>query len=401
MKILHWDEMFHPNFGYQINVLSKFQVKQGHEVVIMTSDKIEEHPTFAKFGNKVNIQFEDKKFSEKYGVKIIRLPIHRVISGRVIYKRGYLKRIIDEKPDIMLCHTNDTLSGINITRNYRRFNFPIVFDNHMLEMASRNSFRKIFRFFFRKFVTPIITRNNLIVIRTQDDDYVNKQLGVPSRLTPFISFGSDTTIFKPDKRIREEFRNANGINSDDFVVIYAGKLTEAKGAKLLADAIKQKFLTNREIVFIVVGNAKGQYEVEALSIMQQSENKIIHFPTQKYDNLPEFYQASDLCLFPKQCSLSFYDAQACGLPVIAEDNNINVDRLSHDNGLVYEQNNVEDLKKKIMQIANMDKDEYDRLSQNAYKFVKDSYDYKDIAEKYTKILIEEYNRFHGKEGWNK
>lgn len=46
MKILHWDEMFHPSFGYQINVLTKFQVAQGHDVTIFSSDKIEEHPTF-------------------------------------------------------------------------------------------------------------------------------------------------------------------------------------------------------------------------------------------------------------------------------------------------------------------------------------------------------------------
>lgn len=31
MRIVHLDQMFHPDFGDQINILPKYQVKQGHE----------------------------------------------------------------------------------------------------------------------------------------------------------------------------------------------------------------------------------------------------------------------------------------------------------------------------------------------------------------------------------
>lgn len=396
MKILHWDEMFHPTFGYQINVLTKFQVKQGHEVIIMTSDRINEHPAFANFGNNVNIEREDKFFSDTHGVKIVRLAIHRVVSGRVIYKQGYLKRITQEKPDIIMCHTNDTLSAIRITQKLKYINTPIVFDNHMLEMSSKNIFSRYFRIYFKLFVTPIIKKNNLIVIKTQDDHYVNKFLGIPNRLTPYISFGTDTTMFYPDIKNKKKFRKANNIDDDDFVVLYTGKLTEAKGGKILAEALKKRFITNRKLVFVIVGNVIGIYGNEVQKIFNESENKIIRFQTQNYVDLPKFYQAADLCVFPKQCSLSVFDAQVCGLPVIAEDNNINIDRLSHNNGLVYKKGNIDDFRKKILYIAELSKENYQILSKNSYDYTQKNFDYKDIAERYTKILSDEYEKYQSR-----
>lgn len=393
MRILHWDEMFHPSFGYQINILPKYQVKQGHEVIILTADKIDKHPTFAKFGNNDNIEQEDEIYMNTYGVKIIRLPIHRVVSGRVIYKKGYIKRIQELEPDVIMCHTNDTLSSIRITQKYKSLNIPIVFDNHMLEMASKNPLSKFFRLYFRTFVTPIIIKNKLTVIRTQDDNYVNKHLRIPEEQTPFISFGSDTTLFHPDSKEKQDFRNKYNIKEDEFVVVYTGKLTEGKGGKLLGKAFKDRFDIDKNIVLVVVGNFNGTYEKEVEEMFNQSQNRIIKFTTQKYINLPIFYQMADLCVFPKQCSLSFYDAEACGLPVVAEDNNINIDRLSHNNGFVYMSDDVNDFRKKILMCAQLSQEEYHTISQNAYRFVKENYDYEGIANQYTEVLINEYEQF--------
>ncbi|MFJ5717802.1 glycosyltransferase family 4 protein [Neobacillus sp. NPDC093127] len=394
MRILHWDEMFHPSFGYQINVLPKYQVKQGHEVIILTSDKIDKHPTFAEFGNNDNIIQEDEIYMTKYGVKIIRLPIHKVVSGRVIYKKGYIKRIKDLEPDVIMCHTNDTLSSIRITQRYKSLNIPIVFDNHMLEMASKNPLSKIFRLFFRTFVTPIIIKNKLIVIRTQDDNYVNKHLGIPEEQTPFISFGSDTTLFHPDSKVKKIFREQYNIKEDEFVVVYTGKLTEAKGGKLLAKAFENSFDIDKKIVLVVVGNSNSLYEKEVDEIFKRSKNRIIRFSTQKYTELPAFYQMADLCVFPKQCSLSFYDAQACGLPVVAEDNNINIDRLNHNNGFVYKVDEVNDFREKILKTAKLSQEEYRTVAGNAFSYVKENYDYEEIAKQYTATLFDEYKKFY-------
>lgn len=38
MRIVHIEDFFHPNAGYQINILPKYMVKQGHSVTIVTSE---------------------------------------------------------------------------------------------------------------------------------------------------------------------------------------------------------------------------------------------------------------------------------------------------------------------------------------------------------------------------
>lgn len=393
LKILHWDEMFHPSFGYQINLLSKFQAKQGHEVIILTAENVESHPTFKSFGNNDDIEEKDKIFSETYNVKIIRLPIHTVISGRVIYKKGYIDKIISLKPDVIMCHTNDTLSAMTIAKKHKKINIPIVFDNHMLAMASKNPLSKLFRWYFRKSITPLIKKNKWTVIRTQDDDYVMKHLGVPKEQAPFLSFGSDTTLFYPDEEVKKRQRESLDIASDAFIVIYTGKLSSDKGGMLLAEAFREKISNSKEVVLVVVGNANDEYGEEVEKVFSESQNRILRFPTQSYTDLPKFYQMADLCVFPKQASLSFYDAQACGLPVVSEDNNVNVDRLKFNNGFNFVSNDAADFRRKIIQCVEMPFNQYEEMKNNSFSFVKKNYDYKDIAKQYTHLLELEVDKF--------
>lgn len=393
MKIVHWDEMFHPDFGYQINILPKIQARLGYDVTIISSANIQKHPKFKYFGSTTDVDEADKLFSEKNNVKVLRHPWYRVVSGRTIYKPGFIKLIKKQKPDMIFCHTNDTLSAIIIARSYRKLKIPIIFDNHMLEMASNNRFRKLFQWYFKTFVAPKIKKHKWKVIRTQDDDYIIRKLGVPLELSPYISFGSDTTLFYPDENIKLSFRKKHSIEKDDFVVLYAGKLDYAKGGLLLANMMKDKIISSKRVVFVIVGNTDdNEYGFEVEEILKQSENRVLRFPTQKYIDLPVFFQSADLCIFAKQSSLSIFDAQACALPVIAEDNHINVERLSRGNGFTFEAGNSDDFRNKILDIVNLDSDAYNLMSSSAYNYVIKDFDYLKITKEYNALIESEYNR---------
>lgn len=393
MRIVHWDEMFHPNFGYQINILPVYQKKQGHEVIILTAEKPDEHPTFAAFAQKTDIAAADKRFEEETGVKIIRLPIHRVVSGRVIYKRGYIKAINALKPDVLMCHTSDTLSAMTIIRRHKKICAPIVFDNHMLEMASENKLRKLFRWCYVHFVTPTIKKMRFITIRTQDDPYVMKCLKVPAELAPYISFGTDSDLFRPDPERRKQFREELGIPQDAFVVLYAGKLSQAKGGLLLAQALEKKLSDKKQVVAVVVGSAEdNEYGHQVDSTFENSENTILRFGTQNYRDLAKFYQISDLALFAKQCSLSFFDVQATQLPVILEDTQVNIDRVQFGNGYVFKAGDLQDFIEKIRHCVEMPDEEYAQMKQRCRENVLSKFDYNDIAQQYTDILIRERDR---------
>ena len=393
MRIVHWDEMFHPNFGYQINILPVYQRKQGHEVIILTAEKPDEHPTFAAFAQKTDIAEADRRFSQETGVKIIRLPIYGVVSGRVIYKPGYLKKINSLKPDVVMCHTSDTLSAMTIIWNHKRICAPLVFDNHMLEMASENKLRALFRWCYTHFVTPVIKKNRFVTIRTQDDPYVMKCLKVPEELAPYISFGTDSDLFCPDAQRRAQFREELGIPENAFVILYAGKLSQAKGGLLLAQALEKKLSENKEVVAVVVGTTENNdYGHEIDRVLANSENRILRFGTQHYRDLPKFYQISDLALFAKQCSLSYFDVQATELPVILEDAQVNIDRVQAGNGYVFKAGNLEDFVQTIRKCVEMPAEEYEQMKKRCRENVLRQFDYNDIARQYTDILISEKER---------
>lgn len=393
MKIVYVDETFHPAYGYQSNPLAKFQQKQGNEVVIVTVSKDQIHPVYREFGdNGESVEQDDEIYQKSTGVKIIRVKTKGYFMHRARISSDMFRVVREQKPDVVFVHCVETLTAMRFLMH--RKEWPLMFDSHMLSMASQSKFVGAFEAVYRAVFRKIIEKNHYYVIRTQDDDYVNTHLGIKKELTPFISFGTDTIMFFPSAEERAMFRKEHGIGKDDFVAVYTGKLTEAKGGKFLAETFKKKF--DVPVTLVCVGTPPdSDYGREVQKLLDESENKVIMFPTQRYMDLAQFYQMADLSIFPKQCSLSFYDAQACGLPVISEKNNVNCDRCSHQNGDNFEAGSIEDFRAKVMKFATMKKDEWLRYSRNARYFIESGYDYANIAKQYTDYLkksIEQQNQ---------
>lgn len=397
MRIVNIEDFFHPNAGYQINIVPKYLAKFGHKVTIVTSEMDRVPEGLTAFFGRDNIEKYDRKYEHMTGVEIIRIPIKRFISGRAVFTKELQRKVKELRPDVLYVHGNDTLSGMHFISKLGKLKFALVSDSHMLEMASTNKFNKLFRKFYKIVITPKIIKYKMPVIRTQNDSYVEKCLGIPLKQAPWISYGSDTMLFHPDENVKINFRKRNNISMDAFVILYAGKLDQAKGGLLLADALKKRFDSMKEVVFVIVGNTLGEYGEKIEKIFKTSENKIFRFPTQRYTDLAEFYQSSDLVLFPRQCSLSYYDVQACGLPVVFENNNINRDRCNHNNGWLFRADDMNDFRDKINDAINIDKERFERMKKNSFQYIVENYNYEFKAREYEKILLTAYNDFRDKD----
>jgi glycosyltransferase involved in cell wall biosynthesis len=388
MKIVHVEDFFHPDAGYQLNLLAPLQVAEGHEVTVVTAE-MDKVPSFlTTFFGRDDIPEKDRRFERETGVRIVRLPLLAFYSGRAIFSpRRLVKTVSELKPEVAYIHGEDTLTGMLFIWLSKWLKYPLVLDCHMLEMASLNRFRLQFRAFYQRFVTPIILRENIPLIRVQDSNYVEKCLGIPLQHTDLLSFGTDTSTFKPDQEVRRAMRDKHGIAQNAFVVLYAGKLDETKGGRLLADAVRNKLQADpgRPIHLMVVGNADGPYGVEVDRILASSENPLVRLSTQRYPDLPGIYQTADVSVFPKQCSLSFFEAQSCGLPVLFEDNEINRQRAVNGNAILFEPDSVEDLRSKLLHLAGMSAADYDVIRANARRSVLEAYDYVPIARRFTAV----------------
>jgi hypothetical protein len=102
MKIVNVVDFFHPNAGYENNILPKYLVKNGHQAVIITAqlDKVPEG--FTSFFGKDNINEDDQSFCSKTGIEIIRVPVKCFISGRAWFTDEIFKTVEAVSPLIIL-----------------------------------------------------------------------------------------------------------------------------------------------------------------------------------------------------------------------------------------------------------------------------------------------------------
>ena len=394
MKFLHVEDFFHPDAGYQLNLLARLQVQQGHQVVIVASE-LDKSPDFLKsFFDISNIQAKDAQYFNNTGVEILRCPSYFWLSGRAFLKGELFDLIKNVNPDVLFIHGESSLTSIRLLLRFKRLNLPCVIDSHMLEMASLNKFKHIFRFFYRTFITPIILKNKIQLIRVVDSDFVEKHFKIPIKSTYLLSFGTDTEFFKPSQLKKDFYRKEMGFSNKDFIVLYAGKLNEDKGGLFLSKTLKIKF-NLQNVKFIIVGNTtKDSYGKKVDENFSNSENKIFRYPTQPYSELVKFYQIADIAVYPKQCSMSYFEAQSCGLPVVLENNEINIDRVSNQKGKLFEPGSIKELRNVIMEFIEMSESEMKIFKENARENILKNFDYIPIAKSFSDVMIKAHQNFN-------
>jgi hypothetical protein len=91
MRIVHIEDFVHPDTGYQVNLLSRLQVRQGHEVFVVTGELDKVPTVYTQFFGKDNIEERDRRFHETTGVRIIRGPLLGCTAAAPFFIRGYSK----------------------------------------------------------------------------------------------------------------------------------------------------------------------------------------------------------------------------------------------------------------------------------------------------------------------
>lgn len=396
MRIVHVEDFIHPDAGYQVNVLSRLQVEQGHDVVIVTGE-LEKIPAFlTAFFGRGDLPAKDDAFHRRTGVRIVRVPLLGFVSGRAIFHPRLFGTVDDLNPDVLFVHGEDTMTGMQFIVRSLWQRYPMILDCHMLEMASKNRFRALFRAFYRTFITPIILWKGIPLVRVVDSDFVEKCLGIPLEHTDLLPLGTDTSLFRPDLDAYRSFRERHGFAPNDLIVLYAGKLDHHKDGILLARAFRDRMHgpDGRCVRFVVVGNAVGEYGERVEEVLTESENPVLRLPTQPYPRLPALYQAADVAVFAKHCSLSFFDLQACGVPVVMERNEINTERAELGGSVLFEPGSVEGLREGIRGVLALDPAERAEIGHRARSGVLAVYDYVPIAEEFTAVLKRAIDRFH-------
>lgn len=166
----------------------------------------------------------------------------------------------------------------------------------------------------REFAFPYV---DLFVAITKTCEQTLRLEGIPSDRISHVYPGIDLSVFKP-----AQLTEAAG--SEDFNILFAGKLTSWKGAYTLLYAAKmlQDAIPRLKITF--VGQGAQRAGLEKAARLLGIDDCITFAGFVGYERMPEYYQQAHVFVLPslpainlaEQFGFVVAEAMACGLPAI-------------------------------------------------------------------------------------
>lgn len=391
LKVVHVEDRFHPLMGYQINFFAKHH-SPNIDFHIVTSDSVS---IWKDTTANINLKEVDKAFETDYNCTIHRLVAYQSNSQKSnLWIRGLSRFVNNLHPDVIYLHGIESYSTLRllIKLYFSKKRTRVFADTHTLY----NQFENNLKFKLHLATVRLLTRNLLVLNNAKVFATTNENMQIlineyklPQQNTEYLPIGTDSSQFYYDETERNKLRSALGIDSSELVLLYSGKINDKKKPHLIINAIEkiaEKITCKLHLLFI--GPKSEPYFTDnfKLTSLTNQKNLSVQF-IDTIDNslLYQFYSMADFAVFPKENTLSALDAQACRLPVIMEKNITNIARLE-SGGLVFNENDIIDLGKKILMLLN-DKNLRSKLSIEGQQFVLENYEYKRIIRKLENMLI--------------
>lgn len=218
------------------------------------------------------------------------------------------------------------------------------------------------------------------------------------------SNGIDTSFFSPDnvsEDVKQRLRQELGINEDDFVFVFVGRMVGDKGVNELTQAFENMVQMhdrtaspNRKAHLLLVGN----FERELDPLLPETEKVINSHPyihaVGFRKNVKDYFAISDALVFPSYREgfpNVVMQAGAMGLPCIVSNiNGCNEIIAEGVNGTIIPVKDSGATLDAMMKLMG-DPDYYSHLKQNARRMITERYEQQVVWE----ALLEEYRRLLG------
>lgn len=318
MKIVHIapSAPYNDYWGYQDNLLPKYQRKLGHEVTMITTN------TMHKDGKIVETDCGDYVLND--GVRVIRLKrkqysnqIYTNLNSR-LEVFPYLEQI---RPDFIFFHGIVSTSIYDVIQYIKRVNNKcvVVQDNHLDYNIGRRCItwkdwviRAFYRHINRKSIPYVQKVYGVTPWRKQyAEDYFSIS---PSKTDVLIMGADDEKIdFSHRTEIRNQIRTTNGVLNKEFLIVTGGKIDQKKNVVELMKACAGM----KETKLLIFGEIHGDVKNEFDELIRSCSN-LIFVGWLPSDKVYDYFFAADLVCFPGQHSVLWEQACACKVPCLFE-----------------------------------------------------------------------------------
>jgi len=191
--------------------------------------------------------------------------------------------------------------------------------------------------------------------------------------------------------IREQY----GIEKDDIVIMYSGRLVPEKGVKELLQAFVD-LPRKQKIKMVIVGSTKygrtvfDEYLSSLKKISESYNNQVIFTGYIPYEEMPKLYSIADIGVIPSLCNdgfnLTVVEFMANSVPVIVSDKGAMNELITSECGIVV--SSKVDFSKEInmaIELLLSDKEQYKLMKQKALQQSK-IFSKKNYCERFNNLL---------------
>ena len=304
------------NFTYQDNLLTKYQVINGHIVTIIASKW--------QFDNKGNYVLSNKSdYVNSDGVIVKRLPMYifEHYNNKFQIFKGLYDVVDSSKPDVIFVHGSGSISNIVIAKYAKKHKVRIYADNHSdFSNTGRNWISKYilqmgFGRLFANILEPYVTKfYGVLPIRV---DYLTDVYRLPESKCELLVLGADDSCVSraSDINVKRAIRSKYNIEHTDFLIVTGGKIDAFKKQTiLLLKAIKR--FSDKRIKIIVFGSVVDELKEEIQALVDQDRILYIGWIDSKYSY--DIFASADLVVFPGRHSVFWEQAAAQGIPMLCK-----------------------------------------------------------------------------------
>lgn len=324
--------------------------------------------------------YKSKPFSKYPDYRIP--PIYSIFSKRTF---NIIKRI---KPDIIHSHSPGILGTSAVISSYK-FNIPLLFTYHTFVedsvylLFSNEKMQEIAKRLFYKWLKWYFRRCSCVIVPSL---YTKRRLENFASNIRVISTGIDIDRFRnaDGEKIRKEYE-------DKKLILHVGRIVKEKNIDIIIDAAPY-IIKKMDAIFIIVGEGPAKKELIEKVRRRGLEKYFVFTGFVNDDELPCYYKASDVFVFPSTYEtqgIVAFEAMASGVPIVAARAKA-IPNFIRDgyNGYLFNPYDARELAEKVLMA--MDNQNKKIIVKNAMEFVK-RYSIEKMAEKLVEVY-EEWKR---------
>ena len=346
MRIAHICQWYIPGLSYQENFLPREQARLGHDVWILTSDRVPPRLPVDQDRFSPGLQEEDS-------LRIQRLPSIMPIKSRgQVYLRNLLPTLREIEPDVIHIHGLWYLPTLQIMA--RKPDVTLVADDHADNGNLPSGPGNVIRFGFARWVCRRLCEEGgkIFSVNPFSRWFVTEVLDAPADKVHLLPLGINTQTLYPDPRKRAERREKLGLPRDSCVFITSGRLTPGKGFELLIERFGEVHRARPASRLIIIGSGSSDYEAQLRRLSRECgvEDACLLLPWMTEEDLCACYNAADVGVLPGKLG-GIREILAIGRPLIVPDHRATGYFIERGNGLAFCPEDPSSLERAMLQYA--------------------------------------------------